>query len=125
MQLKLILPRLKLQSPSSLLKHRNPRAPWWPCAAMTDPAKRNQFPLPQVAVGLVIAEMAKARLVLTKVVLAIRVGAVLTVEIEVIALIVKSGAHAWVMPRSEPNAMPWSTPRWPCVSWLHRPTANP
>jgi hypothetical protein len=80
-------------------------------------------------VGLVIAEMAKAHRVLTKVVLkvvlAIRVGVVLTVEIEVIALSVKSVALALVMRRSEPNAMPWSTPKWPCVSWLHRPTANP
>jgi hypothetical protein len=92
---------------------------------MTDQAKRNQFPFPQVAVGLVIAEMAKAHRVLTKVVLAIRVGVVLTVEIEVIALSVKSVALALVMRRSEPNAMPWSTPKWPCVSWLHRPTANP
>jgi hypothetical protein len=92
---------------------------------MTDQAKRNQFPLPQVAVGLVIAEMAKAHRVLTKVVLAIRVGVVLTVEIEVIALSVKSVALALVMRRSEPNEMPWSTPKWPCVSWLHRPTANP
>jgi hypothetical protein len=125
MQLKLILPQLKLQSPSSLLMPRNPRAPWWPCAAMTDPAKRNQFPFPQVAVGLVIAEMAKAHRVLTKVVLAIRAGVVLTVEIEVIALSVKCVVLALVMRRSEPNAMPWNTPKWPCESWLPRPTANP
>jgi hypothetical protein len=92
---------------------------------MIDLAKRNRYPHRQVAVALAIEEMAKARSVLTKVVLATRVGAVLTVEIEVIALVVKSVAHALVMPLSEPNAMPWSTPKWPCVSWLHRPTANP
>jgi hypothetical protein len=89
---------------------------------MTDQAKRNQFPLPQVAVGQVIAETAKAHLVLTKVVLATGMRVALTV---VIAQNVKSVALALVMPRSEPNAMPWSTPKWPCVSWLHRPTANP
>jgi hypothetical protein len=92
---------------------------------MTDPAKRNQFPLPQVGVVLVIAETAKVRRVLTKVVLAIRAGVVLTVEIEVIALSVTSVVLALVMLHSEPNAMPWNTPKWPCESWLPRPTANP
>jgi hypothetical protein len=92
---------------------------------MTDPAKRNRYQLRQVAVGQVIAEMAKAHRVLTKVVLAIRVEAVLTVEIEVIALSVKSVVLASVMPHSEPSAMPWSTPKWLCASWLPRPTASP
>jgi hypothetical protein len=92
---------------------------------MTDQAKRNQFPLPQVAVGLVIAEMAKAHRVLTKVVLAIRVEVVLTVEIEVIALSVKSVVLASVIPLSEHSAMPWNTLKWLCASWLPRLTASP
>jgi hypothetical protein len=92
---------------------------------MTDQAKRNQSPLLQVAVGLVIAEMAKAHHVLTKVVLEIKAGVVLTVEIEVIALSVKSVVLALEMPRSEPNAMPWNTLKWLCASWLPRPTASP
>jgi hypothetical protein len=89
---------------------------------MTDQAKRNQFPLPQVAVGLVIAEMAKAHRVLIGVVLATRMGVALTV---VIAQNVKIVVLALVMPPSELSAMPWSTLKWLCASWLPRHMASP
>jgi hypothetical protein len=88
---------------------------------MTDLAKRNRYPLQQVAVGLAIAEMAKAHLVLTKGVLAIRVEVALTV---VIAQSVKIEALALVMLRSELSATPWSTLKWLCASWLPRRMAS-
>jgi hypothetical protein len=89
---------------------------------MIDLAKRNRYPRRQVAVCLAIAEMAKARSVLTKVVLATGMEVALTV---VIAQNVKSVALALVMPPSEPSAMPWSTLKWLCASWLLRRMASP
>jgi hypothetical protein len=65
--------------------------------------------------------MAKAHRVLTKVVLAIRVEAALSV---VIAQSVKIAALALVMLRSELSGTPWSTLKWLCASWLLRRMAS-
>jgi len=92
---------------------------------MTDLGKRNRYLLRQVAVGRVIAEMAKAHSVLKKEVLAIRMGVALTVEIEVIAQSEKTVVLASVMPPSELSAMPWSTLKWLCVNLLPRRMASP
>ncbi len=71
-------------------------------------------------VALAIAEMALVGVatvaVVPRVAMAVRVTAVETVaaaSVTVSAQPTKTVVHAWAIPPSAPNAMPWNMPSWP------------
>jgi hypothetical protein len=117
-------PQMCLLKPQRLWHHPSLSNPLWLFEVTTVPVKRKQKRVAHATAAMHGATAGPVTVVHAQVPTAAQTASVTAARVVRPAkggISVKTGAHAWAIPRSARSVKPWSVPKCRCANWRHRP----